>query len=71
MHLAARQGNVEFVRVLHAYGADIDAVDRLKKTPLQYTLEKLKKKPNSAKLAETKEFLMGKGAASEYKGTTA
>lgn len=68
MHIAARQGNVQFVRVLAAFGADIDAVDKKKKTPLCYTLEKLSKKPKCSKLAETKEFLESKGAQAEYKG---
>ncbi len=71
MHIAARQGNVQFVRVLAAYGADFDAVDKKKKTPLRYTIEKLGKKPKSAKLIETKEFLESKGAQPEYKGIKA
>ena len=48
-------------------GADINAVDKNKKVPLNYVDEKIKENPDVARYKEVKEYLESKGAKRDWK----
>ena len=42
-HIVAQYGCVQFAEILEKYGGDHDAVDDIKKTPLNYAVDKNQK----------------------------
>lgn len=64
---ACKHGNLAFVKMLVENGADINAVDKNKKVPLNYVDEKIKENPDVARYKEVKEYLESKGAKRDWK----
>lgn len=64
---ACKHGNLAFVKMLVESGADINAVDKNKKTPLNYVDEKIKANPDAARYKELKEYLVSIGAKADWK----
>ena len=62
IHKAAKYGIYEFVKVLFEYGADINAVDRKRKMPLNY-VEKRLEEENCLKIYE---LLKNNGAENDW-----
>lgn len=63
LHLAAKYGILEFVKLLVEAGADINAVDKKKKTPLKYAEEKVSK---GVHFQEIVKYLKSKGGVVEW-----
>jgi ankyrin repeat protein len=63
LHLAAKYGILEFVKLLVEAGADINAVDKKKKTPLKYAEEKISK---GVHFQEIIKYLKSKGGVVEW-----
>jgi hypothetical protein len=55
------------VKILAENNADLNAIDKNKKLPLNYVDDKIKAKPNEKIFQEIKEYLISKGAQSDWK----
>lgn len=56
LHIAAKEGDIETVRILLAAGAEVNVEDRFSKTPLNYAIDNEKD--------DVQDFLLGQGATS-------
>lgn len=64
---ACKHGNLAFVKILAENKADLNVVDINKKLPLNYVEDKIKAHPNEKVYEEIKEYLVSKGAQSDWK----